>query len=262
MRDADRPDRLRECVGRNDRPRAHAPACQQEVGARRVDAREPRWPRRARHRAHPGGDVDLAAGTSVTGSTSWPGIRGAPAAALPSTAWPTSTATSPSPIRRPTRPPRSRSSSTAPRSSTTRARRPTGRCSPTSRPSTPPTTSNASGRRSARTRSRTSGFSYGSELGATYATLFGKHIRAMVLDGAIDPDLDGVETARRAGGRRRARARLVPRRLLLTSHVRVQQQRQRRGCVRHAHGEARLEPAAATREGSARGRAGCRVQRA
>ena len=29
----------------------------------------------------------------------------------------------------------------------------------------------------------------------TYATLFGKHIRAMVLDGAIDPDLDGVETA-------------------------------------------------------------------
>ena len=39
------------------------------------------------------------------------------------------------------------------------------------------------------------GFSYGSELGATYATLFPKHIRAMVLDGAIDPDLDGVETA-------------------------------------------------------------------
>ena len=40
------------------------------------------------------------------------------------------------------------------------------------------------------------GFSYGSELGATYATLFPTHIRAMVLDGAIDPDLDGVETAR------------------------------------------------------------------
>jgi pimeloyl-ACP methyl ester carboxylesterase len=39
------------------------------------------------------------------------------------------------------------------------------------------------------------GFSYGSELGATYATLFPKHIRAMVLDGAIDPDLDGVQTA-------------------------------------------------------------------
>ncbi len=40
------------------------------------------------------------------------------------------------------------------------------------------------------------GFSYGSELGAIYATLFPEHIRAMVLDGAIDPDLDGIETAR------------------------------------------------------------------
>ena len=40
------------------------------------------------------------------------------------------------------------------------------------------------------------GFSYGSELGATYATLFPSHVRAMVLDGAIDPDLDFVETSR------------------------------------------------------------------
>jgi pimeloyl-ACP methyl ester carboxylesterase len=40
------------------------------------------------------------------------------------------------------------------------------------------------------------GFSYGSELGATYATLFPESIRAMVLDGAIDPDLDTTETAR------------------------------------------------------------------
>ena len=40
------------------------------------------------------------------------------------------------------------------------------------------------------------GFSYGSELGAIYGTLFPEHIRAMVLDGAIDPDLDGIETAR------------------------------------------------------------------
>jgi pimeloyl-ACP methyl ester carboxylesterase len=31
------------------------------------------------------------------------------------------------------------------------------------------------------------GFSYGTLLGATYADLFGSHIRAMVLDGAIDP---------------------------------------------------------------------------
>ena len=40
------------------------------------------------------------------------------------------------------------------------------------------------------------GFSYGSELGAMYATLFPENVRAMVLDGAIDPDLDSVETAR------------------------------------------------------------------
>ncbi|HEX9258966.1 MAG TPA: alpha/beta fold hydrolase, partial [Acidimicrobiales bacterium] len=32
------------------------------------------------------------------------------------------------------------------------------------------------------------GFSYGSELGATYATLFPKRVRAMVLDGAADPN--------------------------------------------------------------------------
>ena len=40
------------------------------------------------------------------------------------------------------------------------------------------------------------GLSYGSELGATYATMFPTHIRAMVLDGAIDPELDGIQTAR------------------------------------------------------------------
>ncbi len=55
------------------------------------------------------------------------------------------------------------------------------------------------------------GFSYGSELGAIYATLFPKHIRAMVLDGAIDPDLDGIETHASAGHRSRAHARLLPR---------------------------------------------------
>jgi pimeloyl-ACP methyl ester carboxylesterase len=36
------------------------------------------------------------------------------------------------------------------------------------------------------------GFSYGSFLGATYAELFPTHIRAMVLDGAIDPAADPV----------------------------------------------------------------------
>jgi len=33
------------------------------------------------------------------------------------------------------------------------------------------------------------GFSYGTSLGAAYAELFGSHIRAMVLDGAIDPSV-------------------------------------------------------------------------
>ncbi|HWW55017.1 MAG TPA: alpha/beta hydrolase, partial [Acidimicrobiales bacterium] len=39
------------------------------------------------------------------------------------------------------------------------------------------------------------GFSYGSLLGATYAGQFPTHIRAMVLDGAIDPALDVVATS-------------------------------------------------------------------
>jgi pimeloyl-ACP methyl ester carboxylesterase len=38
------------------------------------------------------------------------------------------------------------------------------------------------------------GFSYGTFLGATYADLFPTHIRAMVLDGALDPALDPVKT--------------------------------------------------------------------
>ncbi|MEY2959036.1 MAG: hypothetical protein RLZZ01_1604 [Actinomycetota bacterium] len=38
------------------------------------------------------------------------------------------------------------------------------------------------------------GFSYGSELGATWATLFPNTVRAAVLDGAADPDADEVES--------------------------------------------------------------------
>ena len=34
------------------------------------------------------------------------------------------------------------------------------------------------------------GFSYGSELGATWATLFPDTVRAAVLDGAVDPNAD------------------------------------------------------------------------
>ncbi|MDQ1428823.1 MAG: hypothetical protein QOK39_2299 [Acidimicrobiaceae bacterium] len=38
------------------------------------------------------------------------------------------------------------------------------------------------------------GFSYGTFLGATYADLFPDHIRAMVLDGALNPNLDPINT--------------------------------------------------------------------
>ena len=38
------------------------------------------------------------------------------------------------------------------------------------------------------------GFSYGSELGATWATLFPSTVRAAVLDGAADPDADFIES--------------------------------------------------------------------
>ena len=40
------------------------------------------------------------------------------------------------------------------------------------------------------------GFSYGSELGATWATLFPPTVRAAVLDGAADPDADTFEQTR------------------------------------------------------------------
>lgn len=39
------------------------------------------------------------------------------------------------------------------------------------------------------------GFSYGSELGATWATLFPDTVRAAVLDGAADPNADGLESS-------------------------------------------------------------------
>ncbi|WP_163504808.1 alpha/beta hydrolase [Fodinicola acaciae] len=39
------------------------------------------------------------------------------------------------------------------------------------------------------------GFSYGTELGATYAHLFPTNIRALVLDGAVDPKLDLVQSS-------------------------------------------------------------------
>lgn len=38
------------------------------------------------------------------------------------------------------------------------------------------------------------GFSYGTELGANYAEMFGNRVRAMVLDGAVDPSADPIES--------------------------------------------------------------------
>ena len=55
------------------------------------------------------------------------------------------------------------------------------------------------------------GFSYGSELGATWATLFPDTVRAVVLDGARDPNADGTEWTIAAAARLREHARDVPR---------------------------------------------------
>ena len=105
------------------------------------------------------------------------------------------------------------------------------------------------------------GFSYGSELGATYATLFPKHIRAMVLDGAIDPDLDGVETAHaQAVGAEHALDSFLAD---CSSHrtCAFNNNGNAEGAFDALDGEARLEPAAAAGEGTARGRPGRRAQR-
>ena len=49
------------------------------------------------------------------------------------------------------------------------------------------------------------GYSYGTLLGAVYAHLYPTHIRAFVLDGAVDPNLDGITASEgQAGGFERA----------------------------------------------------------
>ena len=55
------------------------------------------------------------------------------------------------------------------------------------------------------------GFSYGSELGGTWATLFPDTVRAAVLDGAADPNADELEGIAAAGRRVRGDAGDVPR---------------------------------------------------
>ena len=55
------------------------------------------------------------------------------------------------------------------------------------------------------------GYSYGTYLGTLYAKLFPKKVRALVLDGAIDPNLSALRDRCRSGRRLRAFARRVPR---------------------------------------------------
>src|SRR5438046_10093295 len=51
------------------------------------------------------------------------------------------------------------------------------------------------------------GYSYGTYLGTLYAKLFPNKVRALVLDGAIDPNLSAVEVgAEQAGGSERSLA--------------------------------------------------------
>ena len=57
------------------------------------------------------------------------------------------------------------------------------------------------------------GYSYGTTLGSTYAELFPDKVRALVLDGAVDPDTDAEDRRRGErqglrGGLRRLRRQL------------------------------------------------------
>ena len=75
----------------------------------------------------------------------------------------------------------------------------------TSPPSRPPATWTRSGPRSATSKLNYLGYSYGTLLGAVYAQLFPNKIRAMVLDGAVDPTQTTVAAVRGPGEGLRAR---------------------------------------------------------
>ena len=114
------------------------------------------------------------------------------------------------------------------------ARTPTS--SSTSARTTRPATWTRSAGPSARRRSRYFGFSYGSELGATWATLFPDTVRAAVLDGAADPNADAARGRHPAGAGVRGHADDVPRPVQRRRRLRVPQRRRRRGRVRRADG--------------------------
>ena len=85
------------------------------------------------------------------------------------------------------------------------------------------------------------GFSYGSELGATWATMFPDTVRAAVFDGARDPNADTTEWSLQQLGRFREHALDLPRPMQRRHRLRVPQRRRRGGCVRRADGRARRE---------------------
>ncbi len=123
------------------------------------------------------------------GSTSSPSTRVAPVRAHRPSSAPTTRTTSSASTRRPTTRPRRRRWRTVRSPSSTAARNAAVTCSITSR------TADAAGDMDTIRRALGEdtisyfGFSYGSELGATWATMFPTTVRAVVLDGAIDPTL-------------------------------------------------------------------------
>ena len=113
----------------------------------------------------------------------------------------TSTSTPPRPASRPDRGRRTGSTRSAARSGSART------CSPTSAPATPPATSTSCAPRSATRSSPTSATPTAPGSGSTYAEDFPQNVRALVLDGALDPSQSTVDrsVAQAAGFQQRLR---------------------------------------------------------
>ncbi len=95
----------------------------------------------------------------------------------------------------PTTPPSGRAGRRVAASSRSACEQGSGDLLRTSRRSTPSTTWSASAPRSATTSSPTRGFSYGTYLGALYAQEYPDKVRALVLDGAVDPAIPVAEVS-------------------------------------------------------------------
>ncbi len=88
------------------------------------------------------------------------------------------------------------------------------------------------------------GFSYGSELGGVWTTLFPSTVRAAVFDGASDPNADALERTLQQGAGFEAALDTFLAQCSAEQFVRVPQRRRRRRGVRSAHGRPRREPVA------------------